>query len=335
MNKEGIIPQLRQNIVTGEWVVVAPERSKRPIDFLDRKKMTRPDDEDDVFRIGGEEWERRIKELDTDLLYVITNKYPAFIENPLHSSPRSHRVEDDFYRVRPAVGGHDVVVIKNPESRPTNFDVDTWYDLLNTFKKRYLHYESLSKGIYTMPIFNHRPEAAASIWHPHAQIIASTIVPNSVMQEMNHSEKYFEHNGSSVFSDMLEHEKREKMRVVAENRDFLAFTFFAARFPFETWILPKRHHDKFEEIGAGEMKSFAKICRDVFHKLNDALEDPPLNFFIHSAPNTVDNTAYYCWHMEIAPRLANYGGFEVGGDMVIDAVSPENAARFLRGEDYD
>lgn len=330
------MPQLRQNIITGEWVVIAPERAKRPSDFIGRKEVARPEEgEDDVFAVGGVAWKGRIADLDTERTYTIPNKYPAFITNLSHASTRSHRIEDDFYRIRPSVGGHDVIVIKDPEGGPTKFDEKTWYELLSTFQKRYHHYEENSKSIYTMPIYNHKPEAAASIWHPHAQIFASTVVPNLVMKELHNSQKYYEHNGVSVFADLLEHEKKEKTRVVAENKDFLAFTFFAARFPFETWILPKRHHDKFEEITLAETKSLAKICKDIFGKLDDTLDDPPLNFFIHSAPNSADNTAYYSWHMEIGPRLANYGGFELGSGMVIDVVSPEKAAKYLRGEDID
>lgn len=326
------MPQLRQNIITGEWVVIAPERAKRPSDFIARKDTVRPDtDKDDVFAVGGQAWKERYAGYDTERTYTIPNKYPAFIENPAHTSSRSHRIEDDFYRIRPSVGGHDVIVINDPDKGPTKFDVETWYELFAVFKKRYQHYESISKSIYAMPIYNHKPEAAASIWHPHAQIFASTVVPNTVAKEMHHSEKYFEHNGSSVFADVAAHEKKEGTRVVAENRDFLAFTFFAARFPFEIWIMPKRHHDKFEEISTLEMRSFAKICYDVFRKLDDTLNDPPLNFFIHSAPNISHHTTYYCWHMEIGPRLANYGGFELGAGMVIDIVSPEKAAMYLKG----
>jgi len=330
------MPQLRQNIITGDWVVIAPERAKRPSDFVGRENKVRPEaEEDDVFRMGGEAWATRYKGYDTENVYVIPNKFPAFIENPTHASPRSHRVEDDFYRVRPSEGGHDVVVIKDPDKGPTKFDEQVWYELLETFRKRYRYFEGISKSIYTMPIYNHRPEAAASIWHPHAQIFASTVVPNIVAKEMHHSEKYFEHNGSSVFADMLHHEQKEKTRVIAENKDFLAFTFFAARFPFEIWILPKNHHDKFEEISPSDMRSLSSICHQVFHLLDNTLDDPPLNFFIHSSPNTVDDVVYYSWHMEIGPRLTNYGGFELGSGMVIDIVSPEKAAGYLRGEPAD
>ncbi len=330
------MPQLRQNIVTGEWVVIAPERAKRPSDFVQDKNRVRHEaEENDAFRVGGEAWQTRYKEMDTSNIYVIPNKYPAFIDTPSHVSPRSHRVEDDFYRVRPSVGGHDVVVVKNPKDDLYHFPDSTWYELLSAFKKRYEYYVHDRESSYQMPIYNHGSAAAASIEHPHAQIFASTIIPNSIVRELNHSELYFEHHGKSVFSEMLKHEKAEKIRVIGENAGFLAFTFFAARFPFEIWILPKEHRSHYKDMKAEELSLLAAMCKQVFKKLGDAVNEPPVNFFIHSAPSGEAELPHYCWHMEIGPRLSNYGGFELGAGTVIDVVSPEKAAQYLRGEAVD
>ena len=115
-----------------------------------------------------------------------------------------------------------------------------------------------------------------------------------------------------------------------ENRGFIAFTVFAARFPFEIWVYPKRHNSRFENITATEINDLSKCLVDVFGKLDRTLNDPPLNFFIHSIPNTIVETDYYHWHLEIAPRLSKYGGYELGSGNIIDVVSPEEAAKFLK-----
>jgi len=327
------MPQLRQNIITGEWVVIAPERAKRPSDFVvDRPKVRASADNNDVFTVGGEAWLTRYKELDTKNIYVIPNKYPAFIDTPSHASPRSYRIEDDFYRVRPSTGGHDVVVISNPSEDLYRFSRQTWCDLLLAFQERYKFYMHDSESSYQMPIYNHGAGAAASIEHPHAQIFASTIVPNAISKELRQTQIYFEHNGASAFTEMLKHEQKEKIRVIAENNEYLAFTAFAAKFLFEIWILPKKHRSHFRDLTPPENEQFALICKQVFRKLGTAVNEPPVNFFIHSAPSGEGELPYYCWHMEIGPRLANYGGFELGAGMIIDIVSPENAAKYLRGE---
>lgn len=316
--------------------MIAPERAKRPSDFVvDHPRVRASADENDVFKVGGEAWQTRYKDLDTKNIYVIPNKYPAFIDTPSHASPRSYKTEDDFYRVRPSTGGHDVVVINNPDEDLYRFSHETWHELLSTFQKRYQYFADDRESSYQMPIYNHGSGAAASIEHPHAQIFASTVIPNIISRELHHSEKYWQHNGASVFTDMLKHELREKIRVIATNENYVAFTFFAARFPFEMWILPKEHRSHFKDVPAGELESFARICKQVFGKLGSAINEPPVNFFLHSAPSGDGELPHYCWHMEIGPRLTNYGGFELGAGMVIDIVSPEKAAQYLRGENID
>jgi UDPglucose--hexose-1-phosphate uridylyltransferase len=129
---------------------------------------------------------------------------------------------------------------------------------------------------------------------------------------------------------MIDHEKSENLRTIFENDSFIAFVYYAARFPFETWILPKKHQSHFEDIEDNEKDDLIKICRQVFGQLDAVLSNPPLNFFIHSAPLKEGDMPSYHWHMEIAPRLANYGGFEMGSGVIIDIINPESAADYLR-----
>ena len=329
------MPQLRQNIITGEWVVIAPERAKRPSDFVLSSVARQQKKEECPFCVGGEAYKNRYREFETKDIYVIPNKYPAFVESEAHVSPRSYKVENDFYRVRPSMGGHDVVVIKDHELDLHEFDRKTWTSLFEMFKLRYEHYDKDHFANYVLPIYNHGPQAGASIEHPHAQIFTSPIIPNIVEREVHHTQNYFEHNGACAFCDLVAHEKHEKIRVVAENRDFIAFTQFAARFPFETWILPKKHKSCFEHITGDEISALAKICRDTFGKIGHVLNNPPLNFFIHSSPTMFEENVYYHWHLEIGPRLSTYGGYELGGGVVIDVVSPEKAAMYLMGFESD
>ncbi|MBM2820352.1 MAG: galactose-1-phosphate uridyl transferase, Gal-1-P uridylyltransferase [Candidatus Berkelbacteria bacterium] len=129
---------------------------------------------------------------------------------------------------------------------------------------------------------------------------------------------------------MVEEEKSRNIRVVAENNDFLAFTFFAARFPFEIWILPKKHQLSFETIPAGERENMARVIYEVLGMLNKTLRFPPFNWWIHTSPRQDHVGNFYHWHMEIAPRVSKFGGYEMGSGIVIDVVSPELAAQFLK-----
>lgn len=326
------MPQLRQNIITGEWVVMAPERAKRPNDYITADTVKYQSKTECNFCVEKNQvYAESIKKYETDRIYVVPNKFPAFVENG-KEEVRSYKVEDDFYRARPSTGGHDVVVIKDHDLDLPKFTKSIWIDLLEVFKTRYQYFDQEKNVAYTMPIYNHGREAGASIEHPHAQIFASNIIPNIITHELHHTEKYFEHNGACIFCDLIAHEKKFKQRILFENKDFIAFTFYAARFPFEVWILPKIHQSRFENEPSKKFAALADCLMDIFSRLNKTLNDPPVNLFIHNLPNTMTETDYYHWHIEIAPRITGYGGFEMGSDTIIDVFSPEIAAKFLRGE---
>jgi UDPglucose--hexose-1-phosphate uridylyltransferase len=332
------MPQLRQNIITGDWVVIAPERAKRPSDFITSATPSKGDKSDCPFCVeNNTAYQKRLPGSENHTLYVLPNKYPAFIEDESNQSPRAYGVEDGFYHARPALGGHDVVVIKDHDLDLYDFEVKHWHELFWAFKKRYEYFRTNQSNseAYVMPIYNQGPQAGASIEHPHAQIFTSSIVPNIVSREMAHTQRYYEHNGLCAFCEMIAHEKKEKIRIIAENRDFVAFTFFAARFPFETWILPKRHESCFEGSSRETLETLARFCKDVFAKIGGALKHPPLNFFIHSVPLMFEDSVWYHWHMEIGPRVSSYGGYELGSGVIIDVVSPEKAAMYLKGLETD
>jgi len=328
------MPQLRQNIITGEWVVFAPERAKRPTDYITVTTERKQKKDDCPFCVDSKksEYDKRLKEYDTNFTYTLPNKFPAFVERPELYSPKIYNIEDEFYKMKLALGGHDVVVVKDHDQALNKFTPAIWEDLIGVFKKRYKYFGKIPNVEYIMPIYNHGPEAAASIEHPHAQIFASAIVPNIVAREVRHTAQYYSENKKCAFCDLIEHEKEQNTRILFENSDFIAFTFYAARFPFEVWILPKRHKAYFDEITPQEIVSLAKICNQVFTRFDETLNDPPLNFFIHSGPvaEKYDDLSYYHWHLEIAPRLAIYGGYELGSGMVIDIITPEAAADYLR-----
>jgi len=328
------MPQLRQNIITGEWVVFAPERAKRPSDYISVSGEKKQAKSDCPFCEDSKNttYPESIKKHESKFCYVIPNKYPAFVEHPELCGPKKYKVEDEFYGMKMALGGHDVVVVRDHDQELPHFTQEIWEDLLRVFDERYNYFKNICNVEYVMPIYNHGPQAAASIEHPHAQIFASSVVPNDVTRELTRTAGYFEREKSCAFCDLIAHEKKQNTRVLFETDDFIAFTFYAARFPFEVWVLPKAHSSNFYRLTAGKKAELAKILRQVFGRLDETLKDPDLNFYIHSAPTDKDgeNLDYYHWHIEITPRLSLYGGYELGSGMVIDIITPEAAAEYLR-----
>lgn len=330
------VPQLRQNIITGDWVVIAPERAKRPQDFVTPKSIPIATDLTKCPFCSGSEGYKKNKQIDISKnIYVIENRFPAFVEDESKASVRSFYIEESFYRARPSVGDHEVIVIKNHTLSLPTFGKVLLNELLEVIRERYIWIKKHEKVVSIMPIYNHGAEAAASIAHPHAQIFASGIVANTVGREIEGADRYFGINGSCVFCDIIKHERKEKIRIVYENEYFVATTFYAARFPFEIWLYPKHHESQFEKTSKTSMTAFAEALQKILEKLNKTLDNPPLNLYIHTLPTMMGDSASYHWHLEVVPRVSNFGGFELGSNIIIDVMSPEEAADYLRQSKKD
>jgi len=326
------MPQLRQNIITGDWVVIAPERAKRPNEFVIPQSVKITDKSKCPFCPDSEGYKKneKVHRANTENIMVIENKYPAFIENESKSQIRSYYVEGSFYRARPSIGDHEVVIVKNHGLSLMTFDKNIMTEMFQVIKQRYDCMKEERGVVSIMPIYNHGAEAGASIDHPHAQIFASGIVANAVGKEMDGAERYYGINGSCVFCDIIAHELKEKVRVVYENDDFVVVTFYAARFPMETWIYPKKHQSQFETLFKDELIQLSDALIYTVRSMEKNVPNIPLNWYIHTLPTTHKDSSSYHWHLEITPRLANYGGFELGSGIIIDIMSPEDAAEYLR-----
>lgn len=332
------MPRLRQNIVTGEWVVIAPGRAKRPEDFVIEKPRTSARKAPCPFCKGGDGFNHALAEDRKNNVFVVPNKFPAFVKSAKEAPPM---IKEDLgiYTCLPALGGHEVIAIADHMRDISHLTQKDIIDLISVYQSRYLVYEKSTNVAYTMIIHNHGPEAAQSIEHPHSQLFASSVIPNYVLKEIDGSKKYYQKKNICVFCDIVKQEKAFKKRIIFENKNFIAFTVFAARFPFEVWIMPQKHHPYFEDLEKEKLPDLADCLKDVLAKLDIKLNDPPHNFFIHTAPHKNNNDPafdhfegkkHYHWHIEIAPRISKFGGYELGSGMIIDVVEPEKAADYLK-----
>jgi UDPglucose--hexose-1-phosphate uridylyltransferase len=183
---------------------------------------------------------------------------------------------------------------------------------------------------YVLVFKNHGVAAGASLEHSHSQIIALPIIPRRVAEEIEGAKNYFNYKDRCVFCDIIRQELTHKGRVVLDNGVFLAIEPFAARFPFETWILPHEHISSFEDTPADKLSLLAELFSTVLKKINAALGFPPYNYILHTAPFDKSQHDYYHWHFEIIPRLTKVAGFEWGSGFYINPTPPEDAAIYLR-----
>jgi UDPglucose--hexose-1-phosphate uridylyltransferase len=158
------------------------------------------------------------------------------------------------------------------------------------------------------------------------------MIPKNPAEAIRGALEYFEFHERCLFCDMLRQEMQEEIRVVVENKYFVAFCPFVPRFTFEVRILPKIHNSFYCAMTPAEIVDLAKILKEVLLRLRLVLSDPAYNFIIHTAPiNHKDgDLAHYHWHIEIMPKLTRVAGFEWGTGFYMVSTPPELAAKYLR-----
>jgi UDPglucose--hexose-1-phosphate uridylyltransferase len=161
-------------------------------------------------------------------------------------------------------------------------------------------------------------------------LIALPIVPREVREEINGARVHHQHKERCVFCDIIHQELRDRQRVIAESADFVALAPYAPRFPFETWLLPKRHGAYYENASRHEYESLARMLKETLQRMNSALLTPPYNLIIHNSPFQEQTDDFYHWHLEIMPKLTKVAGFEWGTGFYINPTGPEEAAEVLR-----
>jgi UDPglucose--hexose-1-phosphate uridylyltransferase len=183
---------------------------------------------------------------------------------------------------------------------------------------------------YIIVFKNHGKAAGSSIEHTHSQLIALPIVPREVRDEMDGARAHYAAKERCVFCDIIAQDTRDGRRLIAENADMVAMAPYAPRFPFETWILPKRHQALFEDGPRHEYASLARLLGDILRRMNASLRNPPYNLLIHTAPLAEPAGDFYHWHVEIIPKLTKVAGFEWATGFYVNPTAPEEAADVLR-----
>lgn len=333
--------EIRQDKVTGEWVIYAPGRGDRPNETSSGGRETDAAADDS----GEERWradcpfcpghEDRILPvlLETDGLpgrpwgtRVVLNKYPALREE-LPAGPAS----PDFYRAMPGHGRHEVV-IESPyhDEDPFRMPPEALEGVLETYQQRYHALRHREEGWIPILFRNYGAGGGASLRHPHAQILATPVAPRRLRRREAAAQTRFDETGRCVYCEVLAHEARSGERVVFENEAFLAFVPFAARLPYELWVMPRRHRPDFGEASGSELAGLAAALQAVLRRLHLRLGDPPYNLTIQVPLQYRSPAPHLHWYIRILPKLIGQGGFEIATGIPILTSMPEAYAEALR-----
>ncbi len=339
------MPELRKDPLIGRWVIIATERAKRPVDFLSAHDEPLPESEcpfcegherltpKEILAVrpagaapDGPGWKVRV---------VPSIKPVLRIEGELNRRAKG------MYDIMDGIGAHEVVV-EGPQHvrNAADLSADQLHASLQAVMARMNDLERDPRLRYVLWFKNYGEVAGAGrVQHSRSQLIATPVTPLRVKEELTGARRYFEEKERCLACDLLAQELEVKQRVVLETRHFVALCPFASRFPFEVWIVPKRHRCDFGKIQPEEAGDLATTFKEVLSRLKSVLDDPPYNMLLHTAPfrrqqgrvghwKTIDDD--YHWHIELIPRLTRVAGFEWGTGFYINPTPPEEATRYLR-----
>lgn len=331
--------ELRQNRVTGEWVIIATERAGRPEDFHrsveksplpehnprcpfcpGNEKMTPAEHIAD--RPGGGppdsgDWQVR----------VIPNKFPAL--SPLTEADWFE--EAQFFNGVKGYGIHDVI-IDHPRHDLTiaTMGKEDVKRVFRIYRERYRAIEK-EERIRLINIFrNNGAKAGASLEHPHSQLIATPIIPTRIQMRLDVAKEHYEIHGSCIMCDTIRHTLSVKERLVLNTDNFIVFHPFASQTPFETWIVPKHHYASFGDTSDEDIDELAVVMRDMLYRIYSALGDPDYNYLIQANPSRSRYGEKYHWYAQILPRIIPSVGFELSSGIYICTSKPEETADFIK-----
>jgi UDPglucose--hexose-1-phosphate uridylyltransferase len=332
-------PELRIDPLTGLRVVLAPQRSERPLSFQPsevhaqareqcplcegRESWTPP--ETWALRPGG-----GAPDTPGWLVRAVPNKYPLLQEpgvageleepeDPLGSG----RGDPDLFSSTPATGAHEVIA-HTPEHVSSMSDLSAEQTALamDGWRERA---RALGDSAYVHIMVNEGQAAGASLEHTHAQAYGLGFVPTVVARER---ERFTAHNtrtmGGCLLCDLLQEEVRRRDRVVAIDDDAVLLAPYATRMPYELQLVPRDHTRSFADAAS----TGAGLLHDGLDRLRRHLgAPPPLNLWVRTAPRGAES---FHWHIDVVPRLTQLAGFELGTGVNVNVVAPERAAAELR-----
>ncbi|MFC1953781.1 galactose-1-phosphate uridylyltransferase [Chloroflexota bacterium] len=331
-----MMSELRQDPTTREWVILAPERARRPQQTSTKKRVSKiPDwDEscpfcpgneeqtpDEVFRVaassGDSNWDLR----------VVPNRFAAL-------TPESNdtRIEEGLLtRGMNGFGVHEVIIESPSHSTPMALmSYEQVEKVLTAYQQRYNTLKKDSHIKFITIFKNHGPESGTSLVHPHSQLVATPIMTPYYHRRFDVAVDYYSDNGRCLSCDVLKNELEKGERIVAETGQFVVVHPYASRSPYETWIVPKAHCSSFGLSPEEHRAELAMVLKDSLLGLYRELDNPAFNLMVDTTVTEDEENPYYHWHIKIVPRLGLIAGFEIGSGIYITSALPEDTAKQAR-----
>jgi UDPglucose--hexose-1-phosphate uridylyltransferase len=256
---------------------------------------------------------------------VVPNKFPA-----LRIEGEIERTAEGVFDRTSAIGAHEIVIETPSHSADWGgMTVEQVAGILRAYRERSLDLQGDERFRQILVARNYGP-GLALLPHPHSHIVALPVVPMRIEGEIRGLLDYYGRKERCAYCDTVRQELKSGERVIRETSTFLALAPFAARYPFETWVLPKAHAHDFGSINSDQLLELAGVLRQLASALHALLPELAYSLVLHTSPLQRYIEPRYHWHLEIRVRLAVGEGFEWGTGFFVNPVAPEEAARLLR-----
>jgi UDPglucose--hexose-1-phosphate uridylyltransferase len=330
-------PHRRQNLLTGQWVLVSPHRARRPwlgqVEKLPAETL--PTYDPTCYLCPGNTRNTGNQNPQYEGTFVFDNDFAALLP-PAEGQPEQPTTglfaaepDNGLCRVVCFSPRHDLSIPVMAQEA-VEAVVRTWTEqTLELGKRDWINY---------VQVFENRGAMmGASNPHPHSQIWTTGHVPNEPATELERQAAYQTEHGSCLLCDYIAAERQSGERVVVSNEHFTAVVPFWAVWPFEALVVGHRHAGSLADLTPAEVSGLADIMRQLTTRYDNLFEIAfPYSMGFHQAP--VDGKAYPAQHLHLhyyPPLLRSSTvrkfmvGFEMLGMPQRD-ITPETAAARLR-----
>jgi len=330
-------PHRRLNILTGEWILVSPERLKRP--WLGKvetsTEISYPEYDPNCYMCPGNTRASGNVNPNYKRTFVFDNDFPALIPN----RPTTVNFNKNDLLHAYAEQGICRVVCYSPKHNLTLAEMNTSdiLTVINIWSKQYIELGKNDFINYVLIFENKGEIMGTSNPHPHCQIWAENSIPNEPKKEIENMRNYFSKKKSCILCDYLELELKLKERIVYENENFIALLPFWAIWPYETMIIPKQHVQCLPDLNSKMKNDFADILKKLLVKYDNLFQIPfPYSAGIHQKPTDGNKYDEFHMHMHFYPPLLRSAqirkfmvGYEMFGNPQRD-ITPEESAEKLK-----
>jgi UDPglucose--hexose-1-phosphate uridylyltransferase len=237
------------------------------------------------------------------------------------------------------VGAHEIIVENRSHTKTmSNFTDKELLLLLEVYMERISDLKK-DKRFKNVQVFkNHGELAGSHMFHPHSHLLATPMMSARLELEVINSINYYQKKERCLLCDIINQEIKQNKRVVSMNSNFIALCPFASRFPFEVWILPRMHSERFEQMRRDDIKlGLVNIMLDIMKRIEKLTNAYTL--VIHTSPNTyktdfqkekIPISEYFHWHIEILPMDQKSSKYKREDEFYVTSVTPEEAAMTLK-----